>query len=90
MPLTVYFTPTVILWSKHFSDLYVKALCFKALFFLDNMHICFENQRPKDDCNFVLDQYFVGLFEDRQSQDCSGIIQTHEREIFSVLTFLLC
>lgn len=48
------------------------------MIFLDNMHICFENQRPNDDCNLVLDQYFVGLFEDKQSQDCSGIIQTHE------------
>lgn len=44
------------------------------MIFLDNMHICFENPRPKDNFNFVLDQYFVGVLEDRRSQESSEMI----------------
>lgn len=68
MPLTVCFTPTVVLWSKHFSELYVKDLYSKSgSFWIACMFVL----KIKDNRNVVLDQYFVEIFEDRQSQDFS-------------------
>lgn len=87
MPLSVYFTPAVILWSKHFSDLYIKALYSKSWSF---WIACTFVLKIKDNCNVVLDQYFVGVFEDRKIQDFAGIIHACEWERFSTLPFLLC
>lgn len=66
MPLTVHFTPTVILWSKHFSELYVKALYSKSGSF---WIVCTFVLKIENNCNIVLNQYFEGIFEDRQSHD---------------------
>lgn len=53
----------------------ISPICmFKLSVLRQNMHICFENSRFKDNCDFALDQYFVGALKHRQNQECSTMI----------------